>query len=667
LRSSPGTRILAKVLVKVLETFQWYHFAFVHDDRQGPNDCATELIDVANSVMLRRPIDVELLRIKQYPDTLVNSKAFEDDVQQEVIEFLKKKEHRAIGVQLPAKQMHKLMELFAREGLKDPDHVLFTMWYSRTNLPKMFLNDYKGSLSLQISADGENGASQRFQNAWQSMTHSNLTVLDLPITVYHQLNRALTKIKTSNTPFEWQDTTRWFDSIMASVFAYKKAFEALKSGFPANPEVRGDELKKAMYAVHFEGTSGDVHFTHLDLSKGPFGGDRSFNRFHVLQVQEKGFVKVLKLQSLGMSYSHVTIEYTSEDLVFPNGKKDPKHYDWPRDGKTNKQMNAETLIVAFGNMSAAKRTQLVVFGILLIMAPFVIFAFAYWLWTAKSRKHLRALKDSECLGVSLEYLINFFPAEAREATGKDDPTFHEIAPVLFYGPGTISKDKVCPRDDKKGCSFVDALPNKRRGKANRFLSWCWAYKLSTFVGALQTVADEAKDDQTGTGSIYIWVCAFCNNQYRILDQKSSQGADDLEHIFESRLQQISHVIVMLDHFVDPFYVRRVWCVYETFTAKRLGIEIQFALPPSEDRLFVEKIMAGECTSVAHSLSHIDVENATASIKEDEIMVKGKIRSTVGFQAVNATVKDSLIDWCGKRFMTLMDEFPETRVPSSSDL
>ena len=58
--------------------------------------------------------------------------------------------------------------------------------------------------------------------------------------------------------------------------------------------------------------------------------------------------------------------------------------------------------------------------------------------------------------------------------------------------------------------------------ANLFCSWSWRYSLETVVGGLSEWAHGR--DPSG---VYAWICAFCNNQYRILEEGSQQGSDDL--------------------------------------------------------------------------------------------------------------------------------------------
>ena len=100
----------------------------------------------------------------------------------------------------------------------------------------------------------------------------------------------------------------------------------------------------------------------------------------------------------------------------------------------------------------------------------------------------RKRRDSEAKGVSAAYILGDFVKEAQVATNSKDPAFHEIARHLCYGKHAKGHGLPCPRDGRPGCSFVDALPEAHRGRANIFLSWVWSYKLSSW-GHSRIVSD----------------------------------------------------------------------------------------------------------------------------------------------------------------------------------
>lgn len=259
--------------------------------------------------------------------------------------------------------------------------------------------------------------------------------------------------------------------------------------------------------------------------------------------------------------------------------------------------------------------------------------------------------ESERLGVSVAYILDQFEEEARCATGQQDPTFHTIAPHFAFGKQGLGKGLECPRDGRSGCSIVDALPAAWRGRATHFLSWAWGYTLSTFVHAIREWISQTDVNPSST---FLWVCFFCNNQFRILEENSQEGSDNLEKAFAGRLTEIGQVVVLFDTWKSAFYLQRAWCVFETFMADKVGANLQIILPSAEARSLEDEIRHGGLGNVICAFREVDIEKARATREVDELRVKELISRTSSFERVNQVVKDRLVQWCKERFSMMMD-------------
>ena len=89
-------------------------------------------------------------------------------------------------------------------------------------------------------------------------------------------------------------------------------------------------------------------------------------------------------------------------------------------------------------------------------------------------------------GIRASYVLNNFPDIARFYTDLPNPDFYQMADVIAKGERGIGYQKICPRDGKPGCSIVDAVDERHRGKVTHFVSWCWQYKLNDFVSAISS-------------------------------------------------------------------------------------------------------------------------------------------------------------------------------------
>eukprot|EP00971_Amphidinium_carterae_P051223 1008595-Amphidinium_carterae.1 len=161
---------------------------------------------------------------------------------------------------------------------------------------------------------------------------------------------------------------------------------------------------------------------------------------------------------------------------------------------------------------------------------------------------------SEKAGISLSYVLRKFPAEVSNTgflsvgTGS---TFHELSKVLFQDPVSVGGDVECPRDGQKGASLVDFLAVAQQNhcsQATHFVSWCWRYTLAEVSSALQSWLDASSSEES---EVFLWMCFFCNNQYRILDNTKSTGTDELKKVFEKNLTDIGKMIIIMDDFTQP--------------------------------------------------------------------------------------------------------------------
>ena len=82
------------------------------------------------------------------------------------------------------------------------------------------------------------------------------------------------------------------------------------------------------------------------------------------------------------------------------------------------------------------------------------------------------------------------------------------------------------------------------------------------------------------------------------------------------------------------------------------------LPPDQDEDLKARLEEGKSgfAEITDNLSKINAETAEASVEQDAVTVKSQIRSTVGFDAVNASVKGSMLKWCGNIFQSLIQSW-----------
>ena len=83
------------------------------------------------------------------------------------------------------------------------------------------------------------------------------------------------------------------------------------------------------------------------------------------------------------------------------------------------------------------------------------------------------------------------------------------------------------------------------------LSYAWGYSFGDIV---DTLVDFCKTNKLSTESTYIWICAFCNNQHRVVER--DVPFEDFKFVFNNRVKGIGHILAMMTPWEDPGYLKR---------------------------------------------------------------------------------------------------------------
>eukprot|EP00435_Cladocopium_sp_Y103_P017238 s787_g4.t1 len=215
-------------------------------------------------------------------------------------------------------------------------------------------------------------------------------------------------------------------------------------------------------------------------------------------------------------------------------------------------------------------------------------------------------------------------------------------------------NRTCPRDGRPHCSIVDALEDAYSGKVTHFVSWCWAYSLNSVVSAIKRWLHKSNEDAQ---NVFLWMCFFCNNQYRIKEEAAQTGSDELREIFESHLVEAGHMLVLLDTIVAPTYVTRAWCIFESYVCIAQEIPMNIILPDVAENFFRETMCTGRIDVLSGAVSALNVRHARAGSEKDEDLIKQIILNTTGFDAVNHAVRSRLIDQLTNLFRELLTPQP----------
>ncbi|CAE7491136.1 unnamed protein product, partial [Symbiodinium pilosum] len=252
---------------------------------------------------------------------------------------------------------------------------------------------------------------------------------------------------------------------------------------------------------------------------------------------------------------------------------------------------------------------------------------------------------TSCLtGVSSFHLDTEFVDQVLEVGCATTDNFYTIEPIVIRGR---SRHVLCPRTQKMGSSYVDALSGKQHvGFSNYMLSYSWAYQVGDVVASLAQHCEKENQDPQST---YFWICCLCINQHQVIEVRE-QGEEvpfeDFRAEFQNRVQGIGRVLALMIPWDKPVYASRVWCVFELFTAVSDGTcSLTVVMPPSEVSRFCNSISNGAFTGYLwFALEQLDLKNAQASVPNDKDMILQLVEEGVGTDNLNQVVRQRLLSW-----------------------
>eukprot|EP00747_Dinoflagellata_sp_TGD_P101069 gnl/TRDRNA2_/TRDRNA2_168231_c1_seq1.p1 gnl/TRDRNA2_/TRDRNA2_168231_c1~~gnl/TRDRNA2_/TRDRNA2_168231_c1_seq1.p1 ORF type:complete len:460 (-),score=91.61 gnl/TRDRNA2_/TRDRNA2_168231_c1_seq1:98-1285(-) len=126
---------------------------------------------------------------------------------------------------------------------------------------------------------------------------------------------------------------------------------------------------------------------------------------------------------------------------------------------------------------------------------------------------------------------------------------------------------------------------------------------------------------------------------------------------------------MMAPWTAPVYISRVWCIFELYTAATQGkAEVEIAMPPRESECFLSALFAGSgIDEMWNVLAALDVQEAQASVPEDQHHILSIIKKGPGFDRFNGIVAEHLQAWIVKTSETYLQECFEDTSWSEKDV
>jgi tetratricopeptide (TPR) repeat protein len=270
-------------------------------------------------------------------------------------------------------------------------------------------------------------------------------------------------------------------------------------------------------------------------------------------------------------------------------------------------------------------------------------------------------------GVSVFHLQTVFRDEVGsykrnldEATEKKQKCVYDIEDISGSTHGLIRQKGAhvtCPRDRRPGAAYVDCLGedgDDHVGPANVMLSYSWANSVEDIVNVLESFCSKNNLDPKRT---YVWICCLCVNQHRVAEtKKSGKGSepfDELKKIFESQVRNIPDTVALLSPWDEPIYLKRVWCIFELFTASRYKCSLHIEMPKREKEELKKKILCGggkgcgdegALHRIFKALSNTNIKEAEATEEDDKRNILKLVDSSCGHEKLDVEINILLRKW-----------------------
>jgi tetratricopeptide (TPR) repeat protein len=284
----------------------------------------------------------------------------------------------------------------------------------------------------------------------------------------------------------------------------------------------------------------------------------------------------------------------------------------------------------------------------------------------------------EFLAPSVYHLQNSFLKQIADSPHlKYNATIYDIEDLgNTKKPGLIRKkglETTCPIDGELGSAYVHAIDEEENddhvGTATHMLSYTWGYR---FTDIVDTLVSYCNDKNLDTKRTYIWICCLCNNQHRITERVIE--FEEFQDTFEKRVSGIGHILAMMAPWDSPGYLKRVWCIFEMYTAHSIDeCKIEVVMSTREKEKLLNSVQR-EADSQGNSglddlfdaLSNTKVENAHASLEADKENILQIVANGPGCYELNVVINGLLREWVRDIVFDAAKDAEERGIASDND-
>ena len=231
------------------------------------------------------------------------------------------------------------------------------------------------------------------------------------------------------------------------------------------------------------------------------------------------------------------------------------------------------------------------------------------------------------LGLPLACILEFIDRNGGRAVF-DGLTTSQVKRRFIMPETAATKRSLC---DQLRCSG-----DARVQEAQWFVSHAWQYKFLDVVASLQLFLASEPDGDTAT----LWFDAFSTSQHDTYARSPLWW----QRTFVNAIGRMGRLLMVLTPWTNPVTLTRAWCILELFACCNSRSRFELAMPPDQFRAIFDvhdKLIEDDYLSM---LSKVQCERSECSRAEDRERIFAVVRSSIGFEAMDRLVFDTMVGW-----------------------
>ncbi|KAJ3004401.1 UNVERIFIED_CONTAM: Kinesin light chain 3 [Siphonaria sp. JEL0065] len=214
--------------------------------------------------------------------------------------------------------------------------------------------------------------------------------------------------------------------------------------------------------------------------------------------------------------------------------------------------------------------------------------------------------------------------------------------VLHLQPSTLaSKLSLCNQyaRDQERSHFVC--------EASYFVSHAW---MSPFLNVIDSLEAFFKDANVDLDEAVIWFDLFSNSQH----DTGSRPFIWWQTTFMQAVEKIGNVVMILEPFLNPVPLKRVWCGFEIYACKTTNSNFHVAMTPTQRKEFLSSLI-NDPKQFYSVLSNVRCENAEATNPDDRDKIFQVVLETLGsFTQMDRLIYQALNTWTLSQLKSLSE-------------